>query len=145
MSTDKVLTVDPATLPRLMDNIGDWVYGLFPDRPRGFDRVPHSITGPWTYYEQASRHIAIRVICTAHVYGDGKRWMHVSFSRPDRIPTWADLRKVKDTFIGLERLAVQVFPRQSEYVNLHKYVLHLWSCLDGDPTPDFRVDGGRQI
>jgi hypothetical protein len=48
---------------------------------------------------------------------------------------------VKRSFIGDERMAVQVFPRASEHVNIAKYCLHLWHCVDGDPTPDFRIEG----
>jgi hypothetical protein len=72
---------------------------------------------------------------------DGRRWAHVSMSRPSRLPSWDDVREVKDTFIGRDRRAIQILPPQAEYVNLHKNVLHLWHCLDGDGLPDFRIDG----
>ncbi len=83
----------------------------------------------------------VRVLVSGCVEGDGKRWLHVSLSRPNRLPTWRDLRTVKDIFVGRERLAVQVLPPQRDYYNFHPYVLHLWSCIDGDPVPDFRHDG----
>lgn len=123
--------------------IPDWVYGLFPEAPIGFLRVAHPLTGPWTYREIGPRHMAaMRVICTARVEADGARWMHVSCSRPEGLPNWADLGLVKRTFIGDERIALQVFPRQVDYVNHHPNVLHLWARLDGgDPVPDFRVKG----
>ncbi len=81
------------------------------------------------------------VIFTAAEERDGKRWIHVSASRASRLPGWQDMKNVKDIFIGPKRLAVQVFPRKDEYVNVHPFVLHLWSCLDGDPVPDFRRRG----
>lgn len=83
----------------------------------------------------------VRVLFSARTEADGKRWLHVSLSRPNRLPTWSDIRKVKDIFVGRDRLAIQVFPRQADYVNIHPYVLHLWACLDGDPVPDFRHEG----
>jgi hypothetical protein len=70
---------------------------------------------------------------------DGKLWLHVSVSHSARLPNWEELRSVKDLFIGTDRKALQVFPAEAEYVNIHPRVLHLWSCLDGDPTPDFRI------
>jgi hypothetical protein len=72
---------------------------------------------------------------------DNRRWQHVSLSRPDRLPTNNDTMNVKQLFIGLERKAIQVLPKASEHCNDHPYCLHLWSCLDGDRLPDFRING----
>jgi hypothetical protein len=45
---------------------------------------------------------------------------------------------VKRIFLGRERQALQVLPRESEYVNVNPHVLHLWSALDRpDWLPDF--------
>jgi hypothetical protein len=113
----------------------EWADGLFPEKPLMFKIIP----GPFLAYGHI--HSSLRVICSARVEADGKRWMHVSASRPSRLPSWEDMRLVKDTFIGRERKAIQIMPPENEYVNLHQHVLHLWSCLDGDPLPDFRVMG----
>lgn len=78
------------------------------------------------------------VIGSGNTERDGKRWLHLSMSRRSRLPTYDDLCLVKDTFIGRDRLAVQVFARTADHVNHAKFCLHLWSCLDGDPVPDFR-------
>jgi len=74
---------------------------------------------------------------------DGKRWRHVSLSRRDKLPTWEELKRVKDAFLGAEVVALQVLPKASLYVNLHPFVLHLWQCLDGDPVPDFTRGSGQ--
>lgn len=111
-----------------------WALELFPAAPLAFVHLGNA------QYQHITR--SLFVICSAAEYSDGKRWLHVSCSLPDRPPPWMDLRLVKDTFIGTDRKAIQVFPVQSEYVNLHPFVLHLWACLDGDGLPDFRnVDG----
>lgn len=73
---------------------------------------------------------------------DERHWIHVSVSRRSRLPSWGDLKAVKNIFIGPERKALQVLPAQSDYVNHHPYCLHLWHCLDGDPVPDFRLGAG---
>lgn len=83
----------------------------------------------------------MRVIASATVEADDKRWMHVSYSRKTRVPSYEDSCLVKSAFIGDERLALALFPRSAEHVNIHPRCLHLWSCLDGDPTPDFRHAG----
>jgi len=83
----------------------------------------------------------LTVMVTAKRERDERRWLHVSVSHTSRLPDWKDLREVKDIFIGRERRALQVLPPESEYVNIHPRVLHLWCCLDGDGLPDFRVGG----
>jgi len=72
---------------------------------------------------------------------DGKRWIHVSVSHRDRLPTWDELRSVKDWTLGDARWAISVFPVAAEYVNDHPFCLHLWHCLDGAVVPDFRHGG----
>lgn len=72
---------------------------------------------------------------------DGKRWHHVSVSRPDRMPSYEDLCFVKKHWIGEDRYAYQVFAPRTKHVNIHQYCLHLWSCLDGPALPDFTRGG----
>lgn len=76
---------------------------------------------------------------------DGRRWIHVSFSRRDRMPSYDDVVLVKRLFIGRDRKAIQVHVPESEHVNIHRYCLHLWHCVDGDGLPDFRARGGRMM
>jgi hypothetical protein len=113
----------------------EWASNLFPEAPLDFVRR----TEPMLHYEKIGDSLV--VIVSARVEADGKRWMHVSCSRPNRLPTWDDLRRVKDVFIGKNRKAIQVMPPASEYVNIAKFALHLWCCLDGDGLPDFRTAG----
>jgi hypothetical protein len=84
----------------------------------------------------------LRVIASAALEEDGKWWLHVSASRYNRLPSWEDLRRVKDIFVGPNAVAYQVLPMQSEYVNINPFVLHLWHCLDQDPLPDFTWGSG---
>lgn len=112
------------------------------------DALPRVLPSTWT--EMPGKILGVY----AHVSGlrvissvardpaqDNRRWLHVSMSRRDRLPSYEDMRRVKDLFIGPERKAIQIFPKESEYCNRHAYCLHLWSCLDGDTLPDFRAGG----
>lgn len=81
---------------------------------------------------------ALMVIAEIEIV-DGKLWIHVSASRAGCLPSWEDLRLVKDVVIGRDRKAIQILPREAEYVNIHPYVLHLYAPLEGDPLPDFRM------
>jgi len=73
---------------------------------------------------------------------DGKRWLHASVSRQDRkMPMYDDLLTLKKLCIGEHRTALQVFPPSNKHINFAGQrgieVLHLWSCLDSEVTPDF--------
>jgi hypothetical protein len=109
--------------------------------------VPRSVPGWHVIDENANGRRFVHpktkmiVIATASQEADGKRWLHVSCSFRNRLPNWAELRMVKDAFIGKERTALQILPPEAEHVNIHPFCLHLWSCLDGDVTPDFRFMG----
>lgn len=90
----------------------------------------------------------VLVITDCTKKADGKMWLHVSFSRKDRLPTYAEMCDVKKIFIGEDKTAYQVFPPSDRHVNIHGHCLHLWHCLDGDPLPEFseELDGvGRSI
>ena len=114
--------------------------------------APHVLPAGWWRHRAMTslqrayvNHDGLRVIITVSREADGKRWLHVSCSHQDRLPSWDELREVKDIFIGRDELAVQVLPSETEYVNHHPYVLHLWHCLDGRPLPDFRCQVAGEI
>lgn len=86
----------------------------------------------------------LTVICTAAPYQDKRWWLHFSISHPTRIPTWDELVRAKELFIGVERKAVQVFAPRSEWVNQHPHCLHLFCCLSEDPLPDF-TEGSNSL
>jgi len=116
----------------------DWAFRHFADL--GVPLNWHRYESPFLSYRKIADKVT--VIVSGSTEADGRRWLHVSVSRPSRLPTWDDLREVKDTFIGRDRKAIQVLPPAAEYVNIHPNVLHLWACLDDDGLPDFRKEGG---
>lgn len=105
---------------------------------------PQSLPIAWARIEPGRfrRDDGLRVLISVCLELDGLRWLHVSFSYKDRFPTWDDVGEVKRIFVGDDRAALQVFPRARDYVNHHPNCLHLWSCLDGDVTPDFTRGNG---
>ena len=72
---------------------------------------------------------------------DGKVWIHLSFSRKNRMPSYNDMALVKAVFLGPDRDAVMVLPKKSKHVNIHKYCLHLFST-ESMPLPDFTQGSG---
>jgi hypothetical protein len=73
---------------------------------------------------------------------DGAGWEHASVSLlhlsswAHRCPTWEEMCFVKRAFWEAEECVVQYHPAESEYVNCHPYVLHLWKPTSATiPTP----------
>lgn len=70
-----------------------------------------------------------------------EEWEHVSVHVVDdagvpRLPTWNEMRYVKEMFWEDDENVVQFHPTEDAYVNIHEYVLHLWRWKKGPfPTP----------
>ena len=66
----------------------------------------------------------------------GAGWDHVSVSRKNRVPNWAEMEHVKRLFFEDDETAVQFHVPPSDHVNMHPYVLHLWRPQDVEiPRP----------
>ena len=107
------------------------------------DSLPLVLPAGWAIHSElpdGRRYIngllGLVVIVSGCVQQDGRRWLHLSVSHFKRLPKWRELVEVKELFLG-DRYAYQVLPPRSRYVNIHPNVLHLWSCLDEEPLPDF--------
>ena len=74
---------------------------------------------------------------------DGLGWEHVSISlskikkNPTRCPSWSEMCYIKDLFWSKDECVIQYHPSESEYVNMHPFVLHLWKPINQQvPIPD---------
>lgn len=95
-----------------------------------------------------SRNDGLTVMVDCVKKEDGKFWAHVSFSRPDRMPSYFDMADVKRLFIGENLKAIMVLPPSSHHVNIHSFCLHLWHCTSEDGLPEFSStlpNGARTI
>ena len=88
----------------------------------------------------ADRDDGLRIAASAALYPCGA-WIHASCSRVNVMPTYYDLRDLRDVVIGPERPCAQVFQVDSEHVNIHPFCLHLWAPLQAAnwPLPDFTM------
>ncbi len=62
-----------------------------------------------------------------------KKYTHVRIRRLDNLPitSFSDMQQIKNYFIGAEQIAVQVFPRTSDYIdNTNTYHLFSWPDMD---------------
>lgn len=61
-------------------------------------------------------------------------WEHVSVSRHDRTPNWAEMDRVKRLFWGDDEAVMQLHVARRNHVNIHPNCLHLWRPI-GQPIP----------
>jgi len=112
--------------------------------------LPLALPAGWSIAEDSPDGAAYRhrsgmtVILSGAREVDGLRWLHVSVARPDRLPSYQDQALVKALFIGREKDAYSVWPRESRHISIHNFCLHLWHCADGPVLPDF-ARGGKSI
>jgi hypothetical protein len=76
---------------------------------------------------QSLSKISLRVIAS-----DGGDWEHVSVSLPSRCPTWDEMCAIKALFWDGQDCVMQFHPPESEYVNNHRFCLHLWRPVGRD-------------
>ena len=92
-------------------------------------------------YMKAWEFNGLMVIASCGEYQDEKEWLHISFSRKSRIPSYKDMQRVKRDFIGEDKKAVFVLPEKENYVNIHKNCLHLFYSKE-NPLPEFSNRSG---
>lgn len=101
---------------RVITSENDGNNGMFIIMPKDF---PSSIRSQIAKHPAGTRIITI-------IASDGAGWDHVSVSTPDRCPLWEEMSFIKSLFWDDEDTVVQFHPKESEYVNNHKYCLHMW-------------------
>lgn len=75
------------------------------------------------------------------IVSDGDDWEHVSVHavrepNRSRTPTWKEMAFVKRLFWDDDDVTMQLYPKQSDYVNCHPHTLHWWRPMTAAiPTP----------
>lgn len=112
--------------------------------PWGVDAVQQPIDsagGLWRTSSACKKRAGLAIIASVELREDDQLWYHVSFSRRDRVPSYADSVWVKEIWLG-DRWAIQCFVPKAEHVNIHPNCLHLWHSLTSDrPFPNFNTLG----
>ncbi len=76
------------------------------------------------------------------IASDGEGWDHVSTTliNKKRTPTWEEMCYVKDLFFNENECVIQFHPVKGDYVDNHKYCLHLWRPqTETLPKPSIRM------
>ena len=53
-------------------------------------------------------------------------WDHVSVSRRNRVPNWAEMEHIARLFFRDDETAVQFHVPSSDHINIHDHCLHWW-------------------
>lgn len=61
-------------------------------------------------------------------------WDHVSVSRKNRCPNWAEMEHIARLFFADDETAMQLHVPPGDHINRHPYVLHWWRSHD-QPIP----------
>ena len=103
-------------------------------RREGFERRATAEDGEaWT------RDGGVTVMWSIATEADGRPWLHASLARRNTLPTYADMQRLHNVFVGDNRYAYEVRAPRSVHVNIHEHALHMWAVMDGgpEPLPDF--------
>lgn len=94
------------------------VYTPAGDAGNGMFKIPVSVNGT-----------ELIIGCIA---SDGLGWEHVSVNCIHKgisiLPNWDVMAFIKSLFLEPESRVIQIHPPESQYVNNHPNVLHLWRC-----------------
>ena len=111
-----------------------------------YNTAPDIVDGWFLFEHPSMMELQILVIAS-----NGSGWEHVSVSlkkgksQVARCPRWSEMCFVKDQFWGKEDQVIQYHPKESEYVNFHPFVLHLWRPIGVEiPSPPSIMVGPKQ-
>jgi hypothetical protein len=114
-----------------------------------FDRLPTVLPPSWRVVERrldglkyVQAFTGLSLIISGELH-DSRRWIHLSLAHKDRMPTWTELVDIKEIFIGRDDTSIQVIPPRKQYVNIHPFCLHLFTCIEGNVLPDFTYGTGH--
>jgi len=72
----------------------------------------------------------LSVTLSAH-HVSGRRWLRLNIAHPSSIPTYLDVARLKDLFIGVSLVGVQPFTPLTRLANGQRNFIDVWACLDG--------------
>jgi hypothetical protein len=99
-----------------------------PDRRREIREVP---LGPAGSLPAMGGTKAYRMGACQILVSPGHDGWHLSISRPDRLPSWEELRDARYALVPEDVTMAMFLPPRSEYVNVHETCLHLYEVPEG--------------
>jgi len=90
-----------------------------------------AMESPWFHVRDSGPDGVVCDVCVNEAWlfiiaSNGLGWDHVSVSAKGRCAIWDEMNTVKNLFFNPEECVMQLHPAQSQYINCHPFVLHLW-------------------
>jgi hypothetical protein len=119
-------------------------YGRITDHPRLGSTAADGANGAFDLVSPEPGWTLTIIISDGRIAGELGGWEHVSVHAyrggKSRIPTWKEMSFVKGLCWDPDDCVMQLHPSQSNYVNTHPHVLHLWRPIDREiPTPPIHL------
>lgn len=70
---------------------------------------------------------AMRVMADYKFSASHGPMLHVSMSYPRHMPSWKEIKAVRESFFFNDEVVAQVLPPRAEWINDHPFCHHLWS------------------
>lgn len=99
------------------------------DAPAGWTELGYTAGSAFVREVQVFQRRLLRAIRSV----DNGR-LHLSVSREERLPTWADVRDARYDLLPDELTFAMLLPPREIYVNVHPNTFHLWEV--DDPRED---------
>lgn len=105
-------------------------------------RFPLVLPGDWRVLEQRKfgycygKNFGLSVIAAITSEKDEKKWLHLAVHHPRHKPTWEELEEVHSLFARGRQMFFSV-PEFKRYTLQSVNAVNMWTCLDGEPLPDF--------
>jgi hypothetical protein len=71
-------------------------------------------------------------VLVSHEDHNGRMRWHLSISRQDRWPGWAEIKDARYSLLPADKTFAQILPPPTEYTNIHRNCFHLWEIEDGE-------------
>jgi len=97
-------------------------------KAQGWRVKPHQVLEDRAGFECQFRPLS--VMLSGHDVS-GRRWLRLNVSQPTSIPTYLDVARLKDLFIGVTLVGVQPFTPLTRLANGQRNFIDVWACLDG--------------
>lgn len=81
--------------------------------------------GCFRFRYQGNKRNELQVIACA-----AEGWDHVSVSLKKRLPTYKEMRFIKNLFFRADETALEYHVPETDHINIHDYCLHLWRPHD---------------
>lgn len=93
----------------------------------------------WVILDKKKKPVLL-VVATG-ILKEGKKWLHLSISRRNGMPSWEELKEIKGYVVGTDKHAYMVLSPEKE-TDSNAKLFHLYACLDsenedGRVLPDF--------